>query len=58
MLRLYIGRAGSGRTSAILREMAEAADRGEGGNILIVPEQYSHDCERPWGTGCASTARY
>ena len=46
MLRLYLGRAGSGRTSYILSVLGEMAERGEGGNILIVPEQYSHDCER------------
>ena len=44
MLRLYLGRAGSGKTSAILEEAAKAPESG--GNVLIVPEQYSHDCER------------
>ncbi len=46
MLRLYLGRAGSGKTSYILKELAELAGEGREGNILIVPEQYSHDCER------------
>lgn len=46
MLRLYLGRAGSGRTAYILKTAAELARQGQGGNILIVPEQYSHDCER------------
>lgn len=43
MLRLYLGRAGSGKTSYILNELAS---RREEGSVLIVPEQYSHDCER------------
>ena len=46
MLKLYLGRAGSGKTSAILRELGELAAEKKGGNVLIVPEQYSHDCER------------
>ncbi len=46
MLRLYLGRAGSGKTSYILREISDRAKAGGRGGILIVPEQYSHDCER------------
>lgn len=46
MLRLYLGRAGSGKTSYILRELAEKAEKRQGENVLIIPEQYSHDCER------------
>ncbi len=46
MLRLYLGRAGSGKTSYILEELKKAAGSGIAGNVLIVPEQYSHDCER------------
>ncbi len=46
MLRLYLGRAGSGKTSYIFNELGDLAKERRGGNILIVPEQYSHDCER------------
>ena len=46
MLKLYLGRAGSGKTSAILRELGKLAAEKKGGHVLIVPEQYSHDCER------------
>ncbi len=46
MLRLILGRAGSGKTSYLLSEIKSRAERGLEGNILIVPEQYSHDCER------------
>lgn len=46
MLRLIIGRAGTGKTSAVMDEIAHAAARGEGKRLLIVPEQYSHEAER------------
>lgn len=44
MVTLLIGRAGSGKSQAILERMA-AAHR-ERRQILIVPEQYSHRAER------------
>ncbi len=46
MLRLIIGRAGSGKTAAVIGEIAEAVREGRGGSMLIVPEQYSHEAER------------
>ena len=46
MLRFLIGRAGAGKTAALIREIKENMDRGVGGNILLVPEQYSHEAER------------
>ena len=42
MLRLLLGRAGAGKTHAILEQIA-AARRPQ---ILIVPEQHSHEMER------------
>lgn len=44
MLNLMLGRSGTGKTEAILRRMAESG--GERPQILIVPEQHSHDAER------------
>lgn len=44
MLTLLLGRAGTGKTNAILTRMKRAADARP--QILIVPEQYSHDTER------------
>ena len=44
MLNLILGRAGTGKTEAILRRMAESG--GVRPQILIVPEQHSHDAER------------
>ena len=46
MLRFIIGKAGTGKTAAIYRELRLAAERGEGRYLLLVPEQYSHEAER------------
>lgn len=44
MLKLLLGRSGTGKSAAILKTMAaEAAHRPQ---VLIVPEQHSHDTER------------
>ncbi|MBP3520329.1 MAG: PD-(D/E)XK nuclease family protein [Oscillospiraceae bacterium] len=44
MLKLLLGRSGTGKSTAILKTMAaEAAHRSQ---VLIVPEQHSHDMER------------
>ena len=55
MLRLIIGRAGSGKTSAMIAEIAEAVRHGRGGSMLIVPEQYSHEAERELCEKCGDT---
>lgn len=44
MLKLLLGRAGTGKSSALFRAMAEEEKRRP--QILIVPEQHSHDSER------------
>lgn len=46
MLRLIIGRAGTGKTTAVMEELRQAVAEGRGGGILLVPEQYSHEAER------------
>ena len=46
MLRFLIGRAGTGKTAALIGEIKENMARGVGNNILLVPEQYSHEAER------------
>ena len=46
MLRLIIGKAGSGKTAAIINEIKEAVEKKQGGCFMIVPEQYSHEAER------------
>ena len=42
MLKLLLGRAGTGKTYAMLTAMGAAARP----QVLIVPEQHSHDMER------------
>ena len=44
MLKLLLGRSGTGKTAALLR--AVAAREGGGEQILLVPEQHSHHMER------------
>ena len=44
MLKLLLGRAGAGKTEAVLAAMAARA--GERPQVLLVPEQHSHDMER------------
>ena len=44
MLKLLLGRAGTGKTARILR--AIAGQSGGRPQLLIVPEQHSHDMER------------
>ena len=46
MLRLIIGKAGTGKTAAIYGELRRAVERGESRRFLLVPEQYSHEAER------------
>ena len=55
MLRLIIGRAGSGKTAAIIGEINEAVQSGLGGSMLIVPEQYSHEAERELCARCGDS---
>ena len=59
MLRLIIGRAGSGKTAAMIAEIAGSVRAGRGGSMLIVPEQYSHEAERELCEKCGdSLSRY
>lgn len=46
MLRVLWGRAGSGKTTYVVNEICARARNGERGLILLVPEPFSHDCER------------
>ena len=52
MLEFLIGRAGAGKTAELIRRIKENMDRGEGGSILLVPEQYSHEAERELCRAC------
>ena len=46
MLKIVIGRAGTGKTNYIMNEIRSKMESGEAGMILLVPEQYSHEAER------------
>lgn len=46
MLHIVTGRAGTGKSAAVMAEIKAAVDRREPGSFLIVPEQYSHEAER------------
>lgn len=56
MLTLILGRAGSGKTDRIFRSLKAEVDAKTEGNILIVPEQYSHEAERLLAVSCGDTA--
>ena len=42
MFKLLLGRAGAGKTTAVLERLCKAG----GGQVLLVPEQQSHEAER------------
>lgn len=46
MLKLILGRAGSGKSRDILAEIRQNMALGMEGQILLVPDQYSHNAER------------
>ena len=46
MLRIITGRAGAGKTAKIIDEISAGIAAGRGGQVLLVPEQYSHEAER------------
>ena len=52
MIRLITGRAGSGKTETVLREIAGAVEERRNGIILLVPEQSSHETERLLAESC------
>ena len=59
MLRLIIGKAGTGKTAAVIDEIRQAVEAQQPGRILLVPEQYSHEAERELCRCCGdSLSRY
>ena len=55
MLRLFTGKAGTGKTAAVISEIDAFVRRGRGGSMLIVPEQYSHEAERELCRRCGDS---
>ena len=59
MLRLIIGKAGTGKTAAVIDEIRQAVEARQPGRIMLVPEQYSHEAERELCRCCGdSLSRY
>lgn len=52
MLRLLVGKARTGKTATMIKEIAAAVEAEQGGRIVIVPEQYSHEAERELCAAC------
>ena len=52
MLRLILGKAGTGKTTAVMAEIRRAVEAHRPGQILLVPEQYSHEAERELCAAC------
>ena len=52
MLRFFIGRAGTGKTAAVIAEIKKNMTRPDGRDLLLVPEQYSHEAERELCRAC------
>ncbi|MCR5575473.1 MAG: PD-(D/E)XK nuclease family protein [Oscillospiraceae bacterium] len=46
MLRFFIGRAGTGKTAAVIAGIKQNMEKPSGRDLLLVPEQYSHEAER------------
>ena len=56
MLRLILGRAGTGKTGMLLDELRARVAAKRPGGYLIVPEQYSHEAERELAGRCGDSA--
>lgn len=46
MLQFVLGRAGSGKTEYLRRLLADRSLSGQGGTVMIVPEQYTFETEK------------
>jgi ATP-dependent helicase/nuclease subunit B len=55
MLKLILGTAGSGKTSIITNEIHKKVNAEDGGNLFIVPEQYSFEAERELCAVCGDS---
>ncbi len=54
-MRLILGKVRSGKTAAVIGEIREAVRKGQGRELLIVPEQYSHEAERELCAACGDS---
>lgn len=55
MLTIICGRSGSGKSTWIMSRILESVKNREDGQILIVPEQFSHEAERRLASFCGDS---
>lgn len=55
MLTIICGRSGSGKSTWIMSRILDSVKKKEGGQILIVPEQFSHEAERRLASFCGDS---
>ena len=55
MLTIICGRSGSGKSTWIMSRILESVKKRKGGQILIVPEQFSHEAERRLASFCGDS---
>ena len=55
MLRLITGKAGAGKTAAVINEIKRAVEEKKPRRIMLVPEQYSHEAERELCRACGDS---
>lgn len=55
MFKLVIGKARSGKTAIISEEIREKVLNKQGNVLMIVPEQFSHECEKELCSRCGDT---
>lgn len=55
MLHLILGKAGTGKTTAVMEAIRRAVEEKRGGQLLLVPEQYSHEAERELCAVCGDS---
>ncbi len=56
MLHIHYGPAGAGKTSLLMQTLQARVSEKKNGNLLLVPEQYSHECERELCRICGDSA--
>ncbi len=54
-MRFILGKVRSGKTAAIIEEIRNAVEKQQGRELLIVPEQYSHEAERELCAACGDS---
>ncbi len=55
MLEIIFGAAGTGKTARVMAEICRAVAQKRPGQLLLVPEQYSHEAERELCRVCGDT---